>query len=95
MGYWIDGFNRLSGTMTARQRARLTAMYLLIAYVHAAMISCRWFRCSAVILTSSPMLNRRLPRCRFCFRIIRWQQPGGHVAEVRGNETRVSIRAQR
>jgi hypothetical protein len=35
MGYWIDGFNRLSGTMSARQRARLTAMYLLIAYVHA------------------------------------------------------------
>lgn len=35
MGYWIDGFNRLSATMSARQRARLTAMYLLIAYVHA------------------------------------------------------------
>jgi hypothetical protein len=35
MGYWIDGFNRLSGTMSAHQRARLTAMYLLIAYVHA------------------------------------------------------------
>ena len=35
MGYWIDGFNRLSGTMSARQRTRLTAMYLLIAYVHA------------------------------------------------------------
>ena len=33
--WWIDGFNRLSGSMTQRQRARLTAMYLFIAYVLA------------------------------------------------------------
>lgn len=36
MGSWIDGFNRLSATMTGRQRTRLTAMYLLIAYVLAS-----------------------------------------------------------
>jgi len=34
-GMWIDGFNRLNATMTARQRKRLTAIYLLVAYVHA------------------------------------------------------------
>jgi hypothetical protein len=34
-GWWIDGFNRLAETMTERQRRRLTAMYLLMAYVHA------------------------------------------------------------
>jgi len=33
--WWIDAFNRLSATMTERQRKRLTAMYLFIAYVHA------------------------------------------------------------
>jgi len=32
-GWWIDGFNRLNATMTERQRTRLTAMYLFIAYV--------------------------------------------------------------
>ena len=35
MGGWIDGFNRLSATMTERQRTRLTAIYLFIAYVLA------------------------------------------------------------
>jgi len=35
MGSWIDGFNRLSATMTMRQRERITAMYLLLAYVQA------------------------------------------------------------
>jgi hypothetical protein len=35
LGWWVDGFNRLSATMTARQRERLTAMFLFIAYVHA------------------------------------------------------------
>ena len=35
MGSWIDGFNRLSATMSERQRKRLTAMYLFIAYVLA------------------------------------------------------------
>lgn len=34
-GWWIDGFNRLAASMTERQRKRLTAMYLFIAYVHA------------------------------------------------------------
>lgn len=34
-GWWIDGFNRLSATMTERQRVRLTAMYLFTAYVLA------------------------------------------------------------
>jgi len=34
-GGWVDGFNRLSTTMTPRQRKRLTAMFLLVAYVHA------------------------------------------------------------
>jgi hypothetical protein len=33
--WWIDGFNRLAASMTERQRKRLTAMYLFIAYVHA------------------------------------------------------------
>ena len=36
MGWWIDGFNRLSATMSERQRTRLTAMYLFIAYVLAS-----------------------------------------------------------
>jgi hypothetical protein len=34
-GWWIDGFNRLSTSMSERQRARLTAMYLFTAYVLA------------------------------------------------------------
>lgn len=34
-GWWVDGFNRLHATMTRRQRTRLTAMYLLVAYVTA------------------------------------------------------------
>ena len=34
-GWWIDSFNRLRGTFTERQRRRLTAMYLLLAYVCA------------------------------------------------------------
>jgi hypothetical protein len=34
-GWWIDAFNRLAASMTERQRKRLTAMYLFIAYVHA------------------------------------------------------------
>ena len=34
-GGWVDGFNRLYSQMTSRQRQRLTAMYLLISYVHA------------------------------------------------------------
>ena len=33
--WWIDAFNRLAASMTERQRKRLTAMYLFIAYVHA------------------------------------------------------------
>jgi hypothetical protein len=33
--WWVDGFNRLVASMNARQRKRLTAMYLLMAYVHA------------------------------------------------------------
>lgn len=33
--WWIDAFNRFSATMTERQRRRLTAMFLFIAYVHA------------------------------------------------------------
>ena len=36
MEFWIDGFNRLDATMSNRQRARLTAMYLLIGYVLAS-----------------------------------------------------------
>ncbi|HZL28675.1 MAG TPA: hypothetical protein VFC39_19275 [Acidobacteriaceae bacterium] len=32
-GSWIDGFNRLNAAMNERQRARLTAMYLFLAYV--------------------------------------------------------------
>ncbi|MDR3793507.1 MAG: hypothetical protein P4L03_09005 [Terracidiphilus sp.] len=35
LGGWIDGFNRLSASMSEKQRRRLTAMYLLMAYVHA------------------------------------------------------------
>lgn len=34
-GWWIDGFNRCSSTMSERQRKRLTAMYLFMAYVCA------------------------------------------------------------
>jgi len=34
-GSWVDGFNRLSSAMTERQRKRMTAMYLFVAYVHA------------------------------------------------------------
>ena len=34
-GSWIDGFNRVSASMTDRQRTRVTAMYLFIAYVLA------------------------------------------------------------
>ena len=34
-GWWIDAFNRFSASMTERQRKRLTAMFLFIAYVHA------------------------------------------------------------
>lgn len=33
--WWIDGFARLSPTMTVRQRTRLTAMFLFMSYVHA------------------------------------------------------------
>ena len=36
MGSWIDGFNRLNAGMSTEQRARLTAMYLFIAYVLAS-----------------------------------------------------------
>ena len=32
-GSWIDGFNRLNAAMNERQRTRLTAMYLFLAYV--------------------------------------------------------------
>jgi len=32
-GEWIDGFNRLNASMNDRQRTRLTAMLLLMAYV--------------------------------------------------------------
>jgi hypothetical protein len=32
-GSWIDGFNRLGASMTERQHTRLTAIYLLLAYV--------------------------------------------------------------
>lgn len=34
-GWWVDGFNRCSAGMTGRQRKRLTALYLFMAYVHA------------------------------------------------------------
>jgi hypothetical protein len=34
-GWWVDGFNRCSSTMSDRQRRRLTAMYLFMAYVCA------------------------------------------------------------
>jgi hypothetical protein len=33
--YWVDGFSRLQSQMTERQRKRLTAIYLYIAYIHA------------------------------------------------------------
>ncbi|HEV2323104.1 MAG TPA: hypothetical protein VGS10_04030 [Terracidiphilus sp.] len=33
--WWVDGFNRCSAQMNERQWKRLTAMYLLMAYVHA------------------------------------------------------------
>jgi len=32
-GWWVDGFNRMNATMTPRQRKRLTAIYLFMAYV--------------------------------------------------------------
>jgi hypothetical protein len=32
---WADGFNRLYGSLTPRQRERLTAAFLLMAYTHA------------------------------------------------------------
>jgi hypothetical protein len=35
LGGWIDGFNRLSASMSEKQRRRVTAMYLFMAYVHA------------------------------------------------------------
>lgn len=31
--FWVDGFNRLDSALTDRQRKRLTAMFLLMAYV--------------------------------------------------------------
>lgn len=34
-GGWIDGYNRLYSQMTERQRRRLTAIFLFLAYVHA------------------------------------------------------------
>ena len=34
-GSWIDGFNRLNASMSPRQRSRLTAIYLFLAYVQA------------------------------------------------------------
>ncbi len=34
-GWWIDAYNRLYPRMNERQKRRLTAMYLLMAYVHA------------------------------------------------------------
>jgi len=34
-GWWVDGFNRCSAIMSERQRKRLTAVYLLMAYVCA------------------------------------------------------------
>jgi hypothetical protein len=33
--FWIDGFARMRERMTERQRKRLTAVYLFIAYIHA------------------------------------------------------------
>ncbi len=33
--WWVDAFNRFAASMTDRQRKRLTAMFLFIAYVHA------------------------------------------------------------
>lgn len=33
--WWVDGFNRCNATMTARQRRRITAMYLFMGYVCA------------------------------------------------------------
>jgi len=33
--WWIDAFNRFAAAMTERQRKRLTAMFLFVAYVHA------------------------------------------------------------
>lgn len=35
IGGWIEGFNQCSAAMTARQRQRLTAIFLLLAYVHS------------------------------------------------------------
>jgi len=36
LGWWVDGFNRFNATMSEGQRSRVTAMFLLIAYVTAA-----------------------------------------------------------
>ena len=33
--WWVDGFNRCYAGMSERQRKRITAMYLFMAYVHA------------------------------------------------------------
>ena len=33
---WIEGFNQCSASMSVRQRRRLTAIFLLLAHVHAA-----------------------------------------------------------
>jgi hypothetical protein len=35
-GWWVDGFNRLNASMSGRQRARLTATFLLMAYVQGS-----------------------------------------------------------
>lgn len=35
LDWWIADFNRLNAAMTARQRARVTAVFLIVAYVHA------------------------------------------------------------
>jgi hypothetical protein len=35
LAWWVDGFNRLQASMTERQRRRLSAMFLFMAYVHA------------------------------------------------------------
>ena len=35
LGWWVIDFNRCRSAMSERQRARLTAMYLFMAYIHA------------------------------------------------------------
>ncbi len=35
LGWWVDGFNRFYAAMDERQRKRLTAIFLLMAYVQA------------------------------------------------------------